>query len=188
MHSLVFLYFSAKDTEIVYSRWRTVHLLCALSHFAQFFTFVCSLWRGHHTPPTINLKVDISIFATGTTVRTGNGVAKEQFLNKYTKYCTCNRLRPQQQKQVNTLPVKTGSLCDSSCLFELLHRLLWPEHKLQWNVFAVAVRSPAGAQNVLRDFLQRGRADDPRATQSGHDLVLQQPANLRQQAKTQGPK
>lgn len=71
------------------------------------------------------------------------------------------------------------SAAGNSRLFEFLHRLLGPEHKLQRNVFAVTVRPPAGADNVLRHFLQRGRADGPRMAQSGHDLVLQQPADLK---------
>ncbi|TNN77458.1 hypothetical protein EYF80_012272 [Liparis tanakae] len=41
--------------------------------------------------------------------------------------------------------------------------------------------------DVLGHFLQRGRADDPRVTQRGDDLVLQQPADLKQNQSSSSP-
>jgi len=78
-------------------------------------------------------------------------------------------------------------VCVSSYLSESLQRLLWPKDKLERDVFTETVRSPAGAQDVLGHFLQRGRADDPRVTQRGDDLVLQQPADLKQNQSSSSP-
>lgn len=71
-------------------------------------------------------------------------------------------------------------VCVCSCLFELFQRLLRPKDKLQWDIFTVTVWSTAGAQNMLCYFEQCGRADDPRVTQGRNDLILQQPADLRE--------
>lgn len=80
-------------------------------------------------------------------------------------------------------------MCVCPCLFEFFQRLLRPEDKLQRDVFAVTVRSTAGAQNMLCHFVQCGRADDPRVTQGWNDLILQQPADLkhREQIKKSSP-
>lgn len=95
---------------------------------------------------------------------------------------------------INILPVKTlkfvagESMWENPCLFEFLQWLLGPKNKLQWDVFTVTVLSTAGAQNMLSHFLQRGRADDPRMTQSGHNLILQQPANLKHKKEVKSKK
>lgn len=71
------------------------------------------------------------------------------------------------------------------CLSEFFKRLLRPKDKLQWDIFTVTVRPTTGTENMLCYFVQRGRADDPRVTQSRHNLILQQPADLKHtQSKT----
>lgn len=88
---------------------------------------------------------------------------KQQSSSIWDRYVNENSIPP-----VKTLKFKVREgvcVCVTPCLFEFFQRLLRPEDKLQRDVFAVTVRSTAGAQNMLCHFVQCGRADDPRVTQ-----------------------